>query len=175
MSCSKANFIYDTASIPSLEWCFDPILPLFALALMDNVFQDTRINAESVYNRSEAALPRGESVDLTIRQKAEELTVFRKVAFENGTWARSADAMKYMDVLWLFKKACFLAGFLGELETCTIDRQTLTHGLRGSDDMGLYAIRRLDAALLREPGQREADVRAAFGHNPNSHLYDVRV
>lgn len=41
--------------------------------------------------------------------------------------------------------------------------------------MSFYSIRRLDAALLRNPSLRDGDVRSAFGHNPNSFMYDVRL
>lgn len=39
--------------------------------------------------------------------------------------------------------------------------------------MAFYSIRRMDAALLKTPDYRDADVRASFGHNPNSHIFNV--
>lgn len=132
MYYSKANFIYDTASISSLEWGYDPILPLFTLALMDNIFLDARITAESVYNRSEASLPRSKSVDLVIRREAADLSIFRRIAFADGVWIRDGNAMKYMDTLRLFKRACFLAGFLGE--DLTHPMESLLAGLTENSD-----------------------------------------
>lgn len=53
------------------------------------------------------------------------------------------------------------------------DTVELTRSFSFQDNFGLYAIRRMNAQLLQGPSLRECDVRASFGHNPNSHMYDV--
>lgn len=53
---------------------------------------------------------------LDIRPDALDLSVFRKIVFDNGEWKRGSPALNYQDVRSKFNKACFVAGFIGALQ-----------------------------------------------------------
>lgn len=100
--------------MPDIAWRHDPVVVLLALALLDNVFDDARVDAQSIYSRSEQALPRGRDVTLPMKEEVGDVSVFRKIECTQGVWSRGNAAMGYDEALRGFKKACFLAGFLGE-------------------------------------------------------------
>lgn len=111
---SKANFIYDTTAMPHVKWAHDPVLPLLALAFSDGVFEDINITPDTLYSRSETALPRVKDVPLVIKKQALESTVLRQIVYKDGQWLRGDAGMNYAAASRGFKKACLNAGFLSE-------------------------------------------------------------
>lgn len=80
--------------------------------------------------------------------------MLRRIVKSDGVWSRHASKpCRYPEALEGFKCAATVAGFL-------------------DPSLSFYAIRRLDATLLRAPDLREGDVRSAMGHNPNSHVFE---
>lgn len=84
-SHSKGNFIYSNLAGDDLPLSSDPVLPLLALAFEDEIFVDKNVTIQSIFELSDDCLPRGRSVELTIKDTSKTLPLIRPITRDTTT------------------------------------------------------------------------------------------